>query len=100
MGHFEDIQADANRIIRAARTGAFQWTKLDPPAPEGGTSTGYSGQSATAMVLAIYFKLDDDREGYEVVITSTNPFMVINVPPALREEFFNKAAAEYLAVQN
>lgn len=100
MGNFETIQVRAQRILEAALRAPFQWSMVQPPAPEeGGTATGYSGRAGALMVLAVHYK-SDQREGYDVVVTSAIPFMIVHVPPEQREAFFKKAESEYAVTQN
>ncbi len=100
MGNFEAIQGQAQRIIEAALRATCTWETVEPPPPpEGGTATGYSGRAGTMMILAVHYK-SEEREGYDVVVTSVAPFMIIHVPPEQRAAFFKKAEAEYTAARN
>lgn len=51
------------------------------------------------MILAVHYK-SEEREGYDVVVTSVAPFMIIHVPSEQHQAFFKKAEAEYVAARN
>jgi hypothetical protein len=78
-----------------ARATEFVWTACNPPppAPKGGTASGFEGISPTMRLLVVRFT-QGGNTGYEAMITQLSPTVVIcRVPPEHRAFFYERALA-------